>query len=130
MNYDLYVVAPVTPVAKKPTVSTPVTASSNKKKDSSSDSDSSDDNKNKTKPTISATKSVPTPTKKKAAPSSSSSDSDDDTPVNKKPTQQISSVKSTVHSAFNVLTKKCIYLIFSSYNICHFINYQTNCSIK
>jgi hypothetical protein len=38
---------------------------------------------------------VPTPTTKKAA-SSSSSDSDDDKPVNKKPTQQISSVKSTI----------------------------------
>jgi hypothetical protein len=117
------IAAPATPVAKKLAVSTPVSASINKKKDTSSDSDSSDDDKNKTKPTTPATKSVPTPTTKKAASSSSSSDSDDDKPVNKKPTQQMSPVKSTIYHMFDISVQIDVFIIFSSYDICHFINY-------
>jgi hypothetical protein len=124
------IIAPVTPAAKKLAVSTPFTASKNKKKDSSSDSDSSDDDKKKTKPAIPATKSVPTPTTKKAASSSSSSDSDDNIPTNKKPIQQVSPVKSTIHRIFTVSTEIYVFLIFSSYYTCQFVNQETCRSIK
>jgi hypothetical protein len=82
---------PVAPLAKKPTVATPVNAGKKNKQDTSSSYDSSDDNKKK--PSI-ATKPITTPNSAAAAPkskanvssSSTSSDSDDKTSTIKKGT--------------------------------------------
>jgi hypothetical protein len=121
MNYDLYVVAPVTPVAKKPAVSTPVTASNKKKKDSSSDSDSSDDNKKKSQLAPIATKTNLTSSKVTKLSSSTSSDSEEEAPAAKK-----SPVKSICHT-FGIIFLFKICLFYSTSNS----NSQTNsCSIE
>ena len=87
-------VAAMTPVLKKPAVSTPAAVAKTVKKDSSSDSDSSDKKQTKTKPTTPMTKSTPVAKPKQPA-SSSDSDSDDDAPATKKPAAQSVPVKST-----------------------------------